>query len=84
MSDNRTLGELIPGETSKEKAELKALPANIRDFFVGHYSYGYTTSRKAGEFVGLVCRCCNRWLDSHKNADDCPVQKLLLEHGVKA
>lgn len=58
-------------EPQKGKAALGLLPKAVCGCYVAHFQLVPAT----GKFVGLVCRCCNRWFEfGHER--DCIAPRL--------
>ena len=67
------LEDAIPGEKERAQNALNAIAESARGFYEPQYQI--IGSRPYGTFLGLACRCCERWQEyGHK--DDCPVRKL--------
>ena len=63
-------------QEERAKQALASLPARLRDFYEPHFQI--QGDHPPGTFIGLVCRTCKRWRDSHA-AEDCPVARLEAE-----
>ncbi len=70
---SKCLEDIIPGEKQKARATLRAIPTKVRRFYVPRYGVGI--GNEAGEFLGLVCKCCKQWQEFGHNAD-CLVKSL--------
>lgn len=63
---------ILPGEKLKAEQALKLLKSGVRRYYEAHYAMD---GPREGQFLGLVCKCCNTWID-HGHSGDCPVAKM--------
>lgn len=73
---NKDILHRIKEGKKAEYALTALLPAKIRKYYVPHFA-------EASNFVGLVCRSCNHWIEyGHK--DTCPMPELMGDFDYKA